>query len=84
MSTNNKYNIILKQHHKILQTIDSCKTIAHIDSTERMISNLANWWVSEEPVVKPFEFKSIAEPLERVLILTMHLNHKRNKIYNEN
>ncbi len=80
MNSNSQYQIILDQYNKVLATIYSCKTISHCDATKRMMQNLARWWVSEEPLIKPFEFKYIAEPLERIWILEIELNKKRDTI----
>lgn len=80
MNSNSEHQIILNQYNKCLATIYSCKTISHCDVTKRMIQNLSRWWVSEEPLIKPFSFKYIAEPLERVLILEIELNKKRDTI----
>ena len=75
-----KHNVVILQYYKVQNTINSCKTIAQLKSAERMVENLANWWVSFRPMSKPFEFIDDLEPNARIKELTSLCSRKYKEI----
>ena len=76
-----KYNLFKQQYNKVRDVINSVKTIEQWESAKRMLKNLSKWWVSDGPVVKkPFDYKYINEPLDRIGELERLLFKKKDEI----
>lgn len=71
-----EHDIIITQYNKVRDVINSCETIEQTESARKMLRNLANWWVSDRPLVKPFEFNDNNEPIDRIGELEDLLNNK--------
>jgi hypothetical protein len=71
-----EHDIIITQYNKVRDVINSCETIEQTESARKMLRNLANWWLSDRPLVKPFEFNDNNEPIDRIGELEDLLNNK--------
>ena len=45
-----------------------------------MLKNLSNWWVSDRPMVKPFSYKDVNEPVDRIGELERLLFKKKEEL----
>lgn len=75
-----KYNLFKQQYQKVRDTINSCETIEQWNSAKRMLKNLSNWWVSDRPMVKPFSYKDVNEPVDRIGELERLLFKKKEEL----
>jgi len=71
-----EHDIIITQYNKVRDVINSCETIEQTESARKMLRNLANWWLSDRPLVKPFKFNDNNEPIDRIGELEDLLNNK--------
>lgn len=75
-----KYDIFKQQYNKVRNVINSVETIEQWGSAKRMLKNLSNWWVSDRPMVKPFSYKDVNEPVDRIAELERLLLKKKDEI----
>lgn len=78
----NNNRLVIIQYNKIKSTINSSKTVEQLDVCRNMINSVSKWWVSERPLVKPFDFNYELEPNQRISELEKHLLNKRKEIVN--
>jgi hypothetical protein len=79
-SDEKEYDLMKIQYNKVRDTINSVKTLDQWKSAKTMLTNLSNWWVSDRPLIKPFTFKTINEPVERIGELEQLLLKKKEEL----